>query len=200
MKRGGYDSYGPDEVLNRARERGENVGWDRLFRAAGTAAESAWLVALAVLAVATATLAGRAFPIDLLTVVLIITVVAALISARVAGWLVAPYADPIFRRLMWGLSAAALLLLTIQVGLAVAQLIQILLGGGMVAASMRDFQLAAVVLTLAVAVPVWALYALWRWLRRRPLPQARAARQWRRAVPVVLVLGVAIFDGVYFAT
>jgi len=35
MKRGGYDSYGPDEVLKRARERGENVGWDRLFRATG---------------------------------------------------------------------------------------------------------------------------------------------------------------------
>jgi hypothetical protein len=29
MKRGGYDDYGPDEVLKRARERGENVGWDR---------------------------------------------------------------------------------------------------------------------------------------------------------------------------
>jgi len=201
MKRGGYDSYGPDEVLNRARERGENVGWDRLFRAAGTAAESVWLIALAVLIVAAAYLFGRGvLSVNLLGLALVITVVAALIAARVAGWLVAPYGSPIFRRLMWALSATALVLLTMQVGLAIAQLVQLLLEGRVRAPGIRDVQAGGVLFTLIVAIPVWVIYALWRWLRGRPLPQAGVAGRWRRALPVMLVLSMAIFDGVYFAT
>jgi hypothetical protein len=195
MKRGGYDSYSSDEVLNRARQHGENVGWDHLFRAAGTAAEGLWLIALALLVVPAVSLVR----VDLLTAAVVVTVVAALIAARVAGWLVAPYRLPMIRRPMWTLSAAALLLLTMQVGLAIAQVVQPLFGGRAIAESMRDFQLAAVVLILVVAVPVWTLYALWLWLHRRPAPQGRAAGWWRRALPVLLVLGMAIGDGLYFA-
>src|SRR4051812_32695115 len=121
MKRGGYDSYSPDEVLKRARERGENVGWDRLFRAAGTAAESFWLAVLAVLVVAAVYFdAGAFLAVNLPALGAIITVVVALIAARVAGWLVAPYSHAFLRRSMWILSTAALFVLLIQVGLVVA--------------------------------------------------------------------------------
>jgi hypothetical protein len=201
MKRGGYDSYGPDEALNRARERGEKVGWDRLFRAAGTAAESGWLIVLAVLIVATVWLTGGALlRVDLLTLALAITVVAALIAARVAQRLVAPYTHPILRRLMWALSATALLLLTMQIGLAVAQLIQLFLDGRAQAPGIRDVQAGVVLFTLVVAIPIWIIHALWLWLRRRPMPQDRAAGGWRRVLPILLVLGVAIGDSIYFAT
>jgi len=156
MKRGGYDSYGSDEVLNRARERGENVGWERLFRAAGTAAESLWLVALAVLAVAAAWLIGGTFhTIDLLTLTLIVIVVAALIAARVAGWLVAPYGQAIFRRSMWALSAAALFVLLIQVGVGIAELVQLLVVGsrGADPAGLRAFNVIATLVGLLAPHP-----------------------------------------------
>ena len=52
MKRGGYDSYGPDEVLKRASARGEDVSRDRLFRTAGAVANGFWLLVLAVLTLA----------------------------------------------------------------------------------------------------------------------------------------------------
>src|SRR5215475_4628619 len=124
MKRGGYDSYGPDEALKRARARGENVAWDQLFRATGTAAESVWLAVFAVLAVAALYLMGRAFlGLDRLTLGAIIAIVVAWVAARVAGWLVVPYANAIFRRLMWGLSTVAVLVLLIQVGLVIAELV-----------------------------------------------------------------------------
>ena len=73
MKRGGYDSYGPDEALKRARERGEDVSRGHLFGTAGAVADGFWLPVLAVLAA------------DLLTLALIITVIAALIAPRIAG-------------------------------------------------------------------------------------------------------------------
>lgn len=201
MKRGGYDSYDPDEILKRARARGEDVSRDRLVRTAGAVADGFWLLALAVLAVVAIWLIGDAVRgINLLYLALIVTVAAALISARVAGGLRAPYAHPIFRQLMWALSATALLLLTMQGGLAIAQLIQLFLDGRVKAPGIRDVQAGVVLFTLIVALPVWAVYALWRWFRRRPLPQVRVAGRWRRSLPTLIVLGVAIGDGVYFAT
>ena len=206
MNRGGYDSYGPDEVLNRARERDENVGWDRLFRATGTAAESVWLAVSAVLAVAALSLASRAFlALNPLTLGAIIAIVVALIAARVAGWLAAPFANAIFRQLMWGLSAAALFLLLIPVGLSTAELVQLVLvgGNGQGAASLRAFNAFATVLALIVALPVWALYAFCIWLRHRPSPQARPASRWRRGLPigfVLLMTAAFVHEGVWFAS
>lgn len=200
MKRGGYDSYGPDEVLNRARERGEDVSRDRLFRAAGAVADGLWLLVLAVLAAATAWLAGGPLHLmDLLTLGLIITVIAALIAPRIAGWLVAPYADSIFRRLLWGVSGAALLLLMVHIALAVALFIH-QLPIGLHAAGLGAFQ-GAGLFTLAIAIPMGVLFVIWGWLRRRSPPQDRAARRWRRALPIGLVLGVTLLlirEGIYF--
>jgi len=205
MKRGGYDIYDPDEVLKRANERGENVGWDRLFRATGTAAESVWLAVFAILAVAALYLAGRALlALDPLMLGAIIAIVVALISARVAGWLAAPYANAVFRRVMWGLSAVALFLLLIPVGLVAAGLVQLILvgGNGQGVASLRAFNAFATLLGLIVATPVWALYAFCLWLRHRPSPQSRPSGRWRHGLPIGFVLTmtvVFIHEGVWFA-
>jgi hypothetical protein len=50
-------------------------------------------------------------------------------------------------------------------------------------------------------MPVWVLYAIWGWLRRRSLPQNRVAAAWRRWLPVLIVLAMMIFlgrEGAYF--
>jgi hypothetical protein len=50
-------------------------------------------------------------------------------------------------------------------------------------------------------MPIWVLYALWGWLRRRSLPQNTTVRAWRHWLPVVLVLATMIFlgrEGAYF--
>jgi hypothetical protein len=188
MKRGGYDSYGPDEVLKRARARGEDVSRDRLFRTAGAVANGFWLLVLAVLTLAAAWLGvGALLPGDILTLALTVTVVAALIAPPIAGWLVAPYAESIFRRLLWGLSATALLLLMVHSALMVA-----LLGRPSSHPDVGGAFVMAGLFTLAIALPMSVLYLIWGWLRRRSLPQDRTARLWRRALPIALVLGMAI--------
>ncbi len=197
MKRGRYDSYGPGEVLKRARERGEDVSRDRLFRAAGAVADGFWLLVLAVLTPVAAWLGvGALLPADILTLALTVTAVAAFIAPPIAGWLVAPYAESIFRRLLWGLSATALLLLMVQIALIVALLAQRFahpdVGGAFVMAGL---------FAVVIAIPMSALYLIWGWLRRRSLPQDRTARLWRRALPIIFVLGMALLlvrEGVYF--
>ncbi|MFI5029617.1 MAG: hypothetical protein ACHQPH_02825 [Reyranellales bacterium] len=163
-------------------------------------ADGFWLLVLAVLAAATVWLAGGPFRItDLLTLGLIITIIAALIAPRIAGWLVAPYAESIFRRLLWGLPAAALLLPTVHIALAVALFIQ-QLPIGLRAAGLGAFQ-GAGLFTLVIAIPMGVFFVIWGWLRRRSPPQDRTARPWRRALPIALVVGVAFLlyrEGVYF--
>jgi hypothetical protein len=197
----GYDSYRPDEALKQADQRDENIGRDSLFGIPGTWQESVWL---ALLTAAVTYLASRTVPhvgIDPIWPTLAIAAITALIATRTAGWLVAPYADSVFRRLLWGLSAAALLLLLVRVGIAVILLIHLRLDGvGPEAAGVAAFQGAAR-FTLMIAMPVWFLYAFWAWLRRRSLPQDRTAAGWRRWLPVLLVLGMMIFlgrEGAYF--
>ena len=199
MKRGGYDSYRPDEALRQARERGEDVGWDRVFGVAGTVEEGFWLALLTVIVAGFAT--HTLLTMDPLLLALTVTGVAALIAPRVAGWLVNPYGDSAFRRLLWGLAAAALLLLLVRAALAGILLIRLRLQGvGPDAAGMGAFHGSAQ-FTLMIAMPVWVLYAIWGWLRRRSLPQNAAAGAWRRWLPIVLVLGMMIFlgrEGAYF--
>jgi hypothetical protein len=199
MKRGGYDGIRPDEALKQARERGEDVGWDLLFGIAGSLWEGLWL---AVLTASVAYLAGHALlTMNPLLLVLAIPSIAALIATRAAGWLVTPYADSIFRRLLWGLAAAALLLLLVRAGLAAILLIRLRLEGlDAEAAGVEAFHVAAK-FTLAIAMPVWLLYAIWGWLRRRSLPKSQTAAAWRRWLPIMLVLATMIFlarEGAYF--
>jgi hypothetical protein len=196
MKRGGYDSYAPDEVLKRARERGEDVSRDRLFRTAGAVADGFWVLVLAVFTLVAAWLGGGALlPGDILTLALTVTAVAAVIAPPIAGWLVAPYAESIFRRLLWGLSATTMLLLMVHIALMVALLAQRFshpdVGGAFVMAGL---------VTLVIALPMSALYLIWGWLRRRSLPQDRTAPLWRRALPIALVLIMTLLlyrEGVY---
>ena len=199
MKRGGYDSYRPDEALRQARDRGENVGWDRLFGVAGTLGESLWLAILTVaIAYFTTNALMTAHP---LTIALAMTGVAALIAPRVANWLVRPFADGVFRRLLWGLATAATLLLFVRMGFAVLLLIRLRLEGvGPDAAGVGAFEGAARY-TLMIAMPIWVLYALWGWLRRRSLARDPLLPAWRRALPIVLVVATMIFlgsEGAYF--
>ena len=199
MNRSGYDSYGPDEALRQAKECGEDVGGDLLFGIPGTWQESAWL---AVLTMAVTYLASLTVPhVDPKWPVLTIAGITSLVATRVAGWLVAPYADSTFRRLLWGLTTAAVLLLIVRVGLAIVLLIHLRLDGvGAEAAGVAAFKGAAQ-FTLMIAMPIWVLYAIWGWLRRRSLPQNTAARTWRRWIPIALVLGMMIFlgrEGAYF--
>lgn len=99
MKRGGYDSYQPDEAIRQAEARGENVGWDRAFGVAGSLAEGVWL---AILTAAVCYFAGHALSgAGTLLPGSIIAAIAGLIAPRVAGWLVRPFADSFFRRLLW---------------------------------------------------------------------------------------------------
>jgi hypothetical protein len=52
-----------------------------------------------------------------------------------------------------------------------------------------------------IAMPVWLLYAVWGWLRRRSLVQAPTSAAWRRWLPIVLVLAMMVFlarEGAYF--
>lgn len=199
VKRGGYDSYRPDEALQQAQDRGENVGWDRAFGIAGSLAESLWLAALtAVVCYFT----GRAlFGSDMLLATMIVVVIAALAAPRCAGWFVRPFGDSLFRRLLWGLSAAATLLLIVRVALAVILVIRLRLQGvGEEAAGIGAFHGAAQ-FTLMIAMPVWFLYAFWGWLRRRSLPRDAALPAWRRILPIVFVVAMMIFlghEGAYF--
>ena len=195
----GYDSYDPDEALRQAHQRGEDIGWDPLFGIPGTWRESLWL---AVLTMAVTYLESHTLPhVNPVWPALPITGITTLITTRIAGWLVAPYADSVFRRLLWGLTTAALLLLLVRVGLAVILLIQLRLEGvGAEAAGVAAFRGAAQ-FTLMIAMPVWLLFAIWGWLRRRSLPQDARAVAWRRWLPIVLVLGMMIFlgrEGAYF--
>lgn len=199
MRRGGYDSYQTDEALRQARERGENVGWDRLFGVAGTVGEAIWL---AVLVVAVAWLATNALiTTHVLILGLLTTAVAALLAPRLANWLVRPFADSIFRRLLWGLATAATMLLVVRAVLAILLVIQLRLQGvGEEAAGVGAFHGAAW-FTLMIAMPTWFLYAIWGRLRRRSLPQDAKLAGWRRALPVVLVITTMIFmasEGAYF--
>jgi hypothetical protein len=199
MKRGGYDSYRTDEALRQAEERGENVGWDRLFGVAGTVGEAIWL---AILVVAVAWLASNALTnTHVLILGLLTTAVGALMAPRLANWLVRPFADSIFRRLLWGLATAATMLLLVRAVLAILLVIQLRLqGAGEQAAGVGAFHGAAW-FTLMIAMPTWFLYAIWGWLRRRSLPQDINLPGWRRALPVVLVIATMIFmgsEGAYF--
>lgn len=199
VKRGGYDSYRADEALQQARERGENVGWDHLFGVAGTLGEGLWL---AVLTVAVAYLTTNALmTADPLTIALATTGIAALIAPSVANWLVRPFVDGILRRLLWGLATAVTLLLLVRVGFAVLLLIRLRLQGVEPdAAGVGAFEGAARY-TLMIAMPVWVLYALWGWLRRRSLTRDPSLPTWRRALPVVPVVATMIFlgsEGAYF--
>lgn len=199
MKRGGYDSYRTDEALRQAEERGENVGWDRVFGVAGTVGEAIWL---AILVVAVAWLATNALiTTHVLILGLLTTAVAALIAPRLANWLTRPFADSTFRRLLWGLATAATLLLLVRTVLAILLVIQLRLQGvGEDAAGVGAFHGAAR-FTLMIAMPTWVLYAIWGWLRRRSLPQDAKLPGWRRALPVVLVIATMIFmgsEGAYF--
>lgn len=199
MKRGGYDSYRTDEALRQAEERGENVGWDRLFGVAGTVGEAIWL---AILVVAVAWLATNALiTTHVLILGLLTTAVAALIAPRLANWLVRPFADSIFRRLLWGLATAATMLLVVRAVLAILLVIQLRLQGvGAEAAGVGAFHGAAW-FTLMIAMPTWFLYAIWGWLRRRSLPRDASLPGWRRALPVVVVIATMIFmgsEGAYF--
>jgi hypothetical protein len=199
MKRGGYDSYRTDEALRQAKERGENVGWDRLFGVAGTIGEAIWLanLVIAVAWVATNALVAT----HVLILGLLTTSVAALIAPRLANWLARPFADSTFRRLLWGLATAATLLLFVRAVLAILLVIQLRLQGvGEDAAGVGAFHGAAR-FTLMIAMPTWFLYAIWGWLRRRSLPQDAELPAWRRALPVVLVIATMIFmgsEGAYF--
>lgn len=199
MKRGGYDSYRTDEALQQAKERGENVGWDRLFGIAGTVGEAIWL---AILVVAVAWIATNALiATHVLVLGLLTTAVAAVLAPQFANWLVRPFGDSIFRRLLWGLATAATMLLMVRAVLAVLLVIQLRLQGvGEEAAGVGAFHGAAW-FTLMIAMPTWFLYALWGWLRRRSLPQDASLPGWRRALPVVLVIATMIFmgsEGAYF--
>ncbi|WP_421997292.1 hypothetical protein [Reyranella sp.] len=199
MKRGGFDSYRTDEALQQAKERGENVGWDRLFGVAGTVGEAIWL---AILVVAIAWLATHALiATHVLVLGLLTTGSAAVAAPRLAAWLVRPFADSIFRRLLWGLATAATLLLLVRTVLAILLVIQLRLQGvGGEAAGVGAFQGAAW-FTLMIALPTWLLYALWGWLRRRSLVKEAGLPGWRRALPIVLVIGTMIFmgaEGAYF--
>jgi hypothetical protein len=199
MKRGGYDSYRTDEALQQAKERGENVGWDRLFGVAGTIGEAIWL---AILVIAVAWVATNALvATHVLILGLLTTGIAALIAPRLANWLVRPFADSVFRRLLWGLATAATLLLFVRAVLAILLVVQLRLQGvGEDAAGMGAFHGAAR-FTLMIAMPTWFLYAIWGWLRRRSLPQDAELPGWRRALPVVLVIATMIFmgsEGAYF--
>jgi hypothetical protein len=199
MKPRGYDSINPDEALEQARERGEDVGWDVLFGIAGSLWEGFWL---AVLTALVANLAGHVLlTMNPLWLIIAIPGVAALIATRAAGWLVAPYADSIFRRLLWGFTAAALLLLLVRASMAAILLIRLRLEGiDAETAGVEAFHVAAK-FTLAIAMPVWLLYAIWGWLRRRSLPQVPTSAAWRRWLPIVLVAGMMILlarEGAYF--
>jgi hypothetical protein len=195
----GYDSYSPDEALKQARERGEDIGWDGLFGVPGTRREGIWLAGLTV---AVTYLASRTlFDVNPLWLALTIAGVTSFVATRAASWLVAPYADSAFRRLLWGLATAALLLLIVRVGLAVVLIVHLRLDRVSTdAAGVAAFHGAAR-FTLMIAMPVWLLYAIWGWLRRRSLPQTPAAPAWRRWLPIVLVLSTMIFlarEGAYF--
>jgi hypothetical protein len=199
VKRGGYDSYRPDEALQQAEARGENVGWDRAFGIAGSVAESVWL---AILTVVVCYFAGHAlFNMGVLLPTMLVVMIAAFAAPRAAGWFVRPFGDSLFRRLLWGLSAAATLLLIVRVVLAVILVIRLRLQGvGEEAAGIGAFHGAAQ-FTLMIAMPVWFLYALWGWLRRRSLPRDPALPAWRRVLPVVFVIAMMIFlghEGAYF--
>jgi hypothetical protein len=105
---------------------------------------------------------------------------------------------------MWGLSAVALFLLLIPVGLVVAEFVQLILvgGNGQGIASLRAFNAFATLLGLIVATPVWALCAFCLWLRHRPSPQSRPCGRWRHGLPIGFVLTmtvVFIHEGVWFA-
>lgn len=199
MKRGGYDSYQSDEAIRQAEARGENVGWDRAFGVAGSLAEGVWL---AILTTVVCYFAGRAlFGLGVLLPTTIIVVIAAFAAPKFAGWLVRPFGDSLFRRLLWGLAAAAMLLLIVRVALAVVLVIRLRLQGvGEEAAGIGAFHGAAH-FTLMIAMPVWVLYAFWGWLRRRSLPRDVSLPAWRRILPVIFVLAMMIFlgnEGAYF--
>ena len=199
MKRGGYDSYRSEEALQQAEARGENVGRDRAFGIAGSVAESMWL---AILTIVLCYFAGRTlFGMGALALPTIVVVIAAFTAPRFAGWLVRPFGDSPFRRLLWGLSAAATLLLIVRVALAAVLVVQLRLQGmESEAAGIRAFHDAAQ-FTLMIAMPVWFLYALWGWLRRRSLPRETALPGWRRALPIVFVVAMMVFlgsEGAYF--
>lgn len=199
MKRGGYDSYRSDEALQQAEARGENVGWDRAFGIAGSVAESVWLT---ILTMAVCYFVGRAFfGMGVLLPTMLIVMIAAFAAPRAAGWFVRPFGDSPFRRLLWGLSAAATLLLIVRVALAAVLVIQLRLqGAGPEAAGIGAFHGAAQ-FTLMIAMPVWLLYALWGWLRRRSLPCDTAPSVWRRVLPIVFVVAMMVFlgsEGAYF--
>lgn len=199
MKRSGYDSYRPDEALRQAEARGENVGWDRAFGVAGSLAESIWL------AILTAVLCYGAvqavYGMGMLLPATVVVVVAAFAAPRFAGWLVRPFADSTFRRLLWGLSAAATLLAMVRVALMAVLALSLRLQGASQEAIGVGAFLGAAQFTLMIAMPVWILYALWGWLRRRSLPRDAALPAWRRVLPVVFVLAMMVFlgnEGAYF--
>ena len=132
---------------------------------------------------------------------MIIVMVAAFVAPRSAGWLIRPFGDSLFRRLLWGFSAAATLLLIVRIALAAVLVIQLRLQGlGEEAAGIGAFH-GAVRFTLMIAMPVWFLYAFWGWLRRRSLQRDAQLPAWRRILPIVFVIAVMVLlghEGAYF--
>jgi hypothetical protein len=125
--------------LAEARERGEDIGWDGLFGVPGTRREGLLLTVLIVAAIYL--VSPALIDVDPLWMALAIAGLTSLIANRTAGWMVAPYAHSAFRRLLWGLTTAALLLLMVRVGLAVALLIHLRLDGvGAEAAGIAAFK------------------------------------------------------------
>jgi hypothetical protein len=173
---------------------GENVGGDRLFGIAGTTGEA---IRLAILAIAVAWLATNA----LIATHVLILGIATLIAPPIANWLVRPFADSMFRRLLWGLATAATTLLFVHMVLAILLVIQLRLHGVDEEASGMGAFYGAARFTLMIALPTCFLYAIWGWLRRRSLRQDAGLPGWRRVLPMVMVIGTMIFmasEGAYF--
>lgn len=130
-----------------------------------------------------------------------IVAIAALIAPRFANWLIRPFKDSFLRRLLWGFATAAVLLLVVRVAMALVILGFLRLDGvGAEKAGIAAFHGAAQ-LTLAIAMPVWILYAIWGWLRRRSLARDAALPFWRRLLPFTFVAAIMIFlgsEGAYF--
>jgi hypothetical protein len=198
VKRGGYDSYATDEALRQAEERGEDVGWDRFFGTVGSSGERVRLALLTGLVAywvyQFVTSLAYALP------GAVVTALAALVAPRIGNWLVRPFGDSFLRRTLWGLGTAAALLLLVRVVLAGVLVVGLRLNG--VAedqAGVGAFHGAAT-FTLIIAMPVWILYAIWGWLRRRSLPRDASLPAWRRVLPYVLIGGMMIFlakEGTY---
>lgn len=200
----GFDSYKPDEALRQAEARGERIFVERLVGIPGTAGEfvrltmGCGLIAWLVGSVSPGNIPYLHTPTGLLLAIFV-TMMAGPIGLMAGDRFAPSFSSRLLRRLAWALVSAATFLLVVRLGLAVLMVAIFRLQGMGEQAGQEGF-VGAAWFSLMIAIPGWALWLIWSFLRLPPPRHARSPLL-NGLAALALVVGAMVLlgsEGAYF--